>query len=125
MFSNSVIEHVGDGATQSRFASEAMRVGRRFWVQTPNRWFPVEQHMLTPFVHLMPRVLSALIVRRFTVWQWTHKPTEDRRQSYVEHFLRDIRLLTATDMRRLFPGAQIRKERFLLFTKSLIAWKND
>src|SRR5436190_77472 len=44
VFSNSVIEHVGGEKSQRQFASEVMRVGRGFWVQTPNRWFPVEQH---------------------------------------------------------------------------------
>src|SRR5262249_30258275 len=39
VFSNSVIEHVGDRASQERFAREVARVGRGFWVQTPNRWF--------------------------------------------------------------------------------------
>ena len=51
VFSNSVIEHVGDAQSQQRFAHEVARVGRAYWVQTPNRWFPVEQHLLTPFVH--------------------------------------------------------------------------
>src|SRR5947207_2206376 len=38
VFSNSVIEHVGDAASQERFAREVARVGRGYWVQTPNRW---------------------------------------------------------------------------------------
>src|ERR1017187_2845994 len=48
VFSNSVIEHVGDAQSQRAFAREVARVGRAYWVQTPNRWFPVEQHLLTP-----------------------------------------------------------------------------
>src|SRR5215471_15708696 len=40
VFSNSVIEHVGDAASQTRFAAEVARVGRAYWVQTPNRRFP-------------------------------------------------------------------------------------
>ena len=55
VFSNSVIEHVGDAASQRRFAREVARVGRAYWVQTPNRWFPVEQHLLTPLVHWLPK----------------------------------------------------------------------
>jgi hypothetical protein len=51
VFSNSVIEHVGDAGAQRRFAQELRRVGRRLWVQTPARWFPFEPHLLTPFVH--------------------------------------------------------------------------
>ncbi len=54
VFSNSVIEHVGDEGSQRRFARELARVGRAYWVQTPNRWFPVEQHLLTPLVHWLP-----------------------------------------------------------------------
>ncbi len=49
VFSNSVIEHVGDRANQKRFAEEVKRVGECYWVQTPNRHFPMEPHFLFPF----------------------------------------------------------------------------
>ena len=68
VFSNSVIEHVGDAESQRRFAREIVRVGRAYWVQTPNRWFPVEQHLLTPFVHWLPMRMQQAIVPRLTVW---------------------------------------------------------
>ncbi len=55
VFSNSVIEHVGSRDTQARFASEIARVGKLFWLQTPNRYFPIEQHLWTPLVHWLPR----------------------------------------------------------------------
>ena len=67
VFSNSVIEHVGNAQEQCRFAEEIRRVGRSYWVQTPNRWFPVEQHLLTPLIHWLPRRLQRLLVPRFTV----------------------------------------------------------
>src|SRR5687767_9846671 len=51
VFSNSVIEHVGDRERQKGFAEEIARVGRRFFVQTPSRTFPFEPHFLTPFIH--------------------------------------------------------------------------
>jgi SAM-dependent methyltransferase len=121
VFSNSVIEHVGDTASQERFAREVARVGRAYWVETPNRWFPVEQHLLTPLVHWLPRSWQAAIVRRGTVWSALAHPTPDRRDFYIEHFLRDIHLLGVGELQRLFPGARIVRERFLGVTKSLIA----
>ena len=123
VFSNSVIEHVGGADAQSRFAREVMRVGNGYWVQTPNRFFPIEMHLLTPLVHLLPRGLRAWIVRRFTVWQWIHRPTPDRRHFYVEHFISDIRLLSTAQLQELFPDAVILRERFLAFTKSLISFR--
>jgi len=121
VFSNSVIEHVGDGASQQRFAQEVARVGRTYWVQTPNRWFPVEQHLLTPFVHWLPKSLQAAVVRRGTVWGALTRASADRREFYIEHFLRDVKLLSPTEVRALFPGARLIRERFLGLTKSLIA----
>jgi SAM-dependent methyltransferase len=121
VFSNSVIEHVGDSASRERFAREVARVGRAYWVQTPNRWFPVEQHLLTPLVHWLPKSWQAAIVRRGTVWSALTRPTPDRRDFYIEHFLRDIHLLGTGELKRLFPGSRIIRERFLGLTKSLIA----
>ena len=43
-FSNAVIEHVGGREEQRRFVAEALRVARRAFVTTPNRWFPLEVH---------------------------------------------------------------------------------
>jgi ubiquinone/menaquinone biosynthesis C-methylase UbiE len=121
VFSNSVIEHVGDAASQERFAREVARVGRAYWVQTPNRWFPVEQHLLTPVVHWLPKPWQRAIVPRFTVWAAITRASEDRRRFYLEHYLSDVKLLGAGELRTLFPGARIIRERFLGVTKSLVA----
>ncbi len=121
VFSNSVIEHVGDAASQRRFAGEVARVGRRYWVQTPNRRFPVEQHLLTPFIHWLPARWQRAIVPRFTVWGALVRVTPDRRRFYLEHYLEEVRLLDAAQVRHLFPDARVVRERFLGITKSLIA----
>ena len=50
VFSNAVIEHIiGDGK-QAQFARELMRVGRSWFVTTPNYWFPLEPHYHLPFI---------------------------------------------------------------------------
>jgi ubiquinone/menaquinone biosynthesis C-methylase UbiE len=121
VFSNSVIEHVGDAASQERFAREVARVGRAYWVQTPNRWFPVEQHLLTPVVHWLPGSWQRAIVPRFTVWAAVARVGEDRRRFYLDHYLSDVKLLGAGELRRLFPGARVIRERFWGVTKSLVA----
>jgi len=41
------------------FASEVRRVARSYWVQTPNRFFPIETHLWMPFVHLLPKAWCA------------------------------------------------------------------
>ncbi len=58
VFSNAVIEHVGRREQQRRFVEESLRVARRAFITTPNRWFPVEVHTLLPLVHWLPDSLS-------------------------------------------------------------------
>ena len=117
VFSNSVIEHVGDAAAQQRFARELRRVGRRLWVQTPARSFPFEPHLLTPFVHWLPRAWQRRLLRWGTLWGWIARPGPEQ----VERFLRETRLLGGREMRDLFPDCEIRRERFLGLTKSYVA----
>jgi hypothetical protein len=123
VFSNSVIEHVGSRDSQERFAREVARVGRRFWVQTPNRWFPVEQHLLTPLVHWLPRRWQRAVVPRCNLWSLLVPVTPDRRRFYIDHYLSDVRLLSAGEVRALFPKAKVIRERFLGWTKSLVAFQ--
>ena len=54
-WSNAVIEHVGDREHQLKFIAEMARVARRVFFTTPNRYFPIEVHTLTPFVHWCPK----------------------------------------------------------------------
>ena len=121
VFSNSVIEHVGGPESQQRFARETLRVGNCCYVQTPNRWFPVETHLLTPFLHWLPKPWQQALVPRFTIWGLVSGAVGERREFYLNHYLREVRLLDAREMRDLFPGAAVHRERFLGWTKSLIA----
>ncbi len=121
VFSNSVIEHVGDVESQRRFARELARVGRAWWVETPNRWFPVEQHLLTPLVHWLPRRWQRKIVPRWNVWSALARVSADRREFYIQHYLSEVRLLSAGELRALFPQGRILHERFCGVTKSLVA----
>jgi len=116
-FSNSVIEHVGNAGDQQLFAREIARVGVRYYVQTPNSRFPVEPHVITPFIHFLTKKWQRRLLRNFTVWGLLTRPTAE----YCENFLRHVRLLDRKQLRGLFPEAQIHQEKFLGLTKSLIA----
>ncbi len=103
-WSNSVIEHL-DPADRPRFAAEVRRVAGRYFVETPNRWFPVEPHVLLPAFQFLPRAA------RQRLW----------RLGVSDDPFTDIRLIDAAELRRLFPDARIVRERFGPLTKSLIA----
>jgi len=113
VFSNSVIEHVGDFDRQRRFATECVRCGKAFFVQTPNRWFPIDLHTFYPFLHWLPqRVFRRLI-------KYSPRMLFSGRAELVE--LENTYLLGKKEMQQLFPGAKIVEEKFLGITKSLIA----
>jgi SAM-dependent methyltransferase len=62
-WSNAVIEHVGGRQRQVEFLKELKRVGRRCFVTTPNRWFPVEIHSRVPLLHYLPKNIFDLFLR--------------------------------------------------------------
>jgi Methyltransferase domain len=116
-YSNSVIEHVGNWNSQVQFANEIRRMAPSYYVQTPNRRFFFEPHLVTPFIHFFPKRLQAILLRNFTVWGLIARPSTE----YVKWFLDTTQLLTVKQVRALFPDAEIRREMWLGMTKSIIA----
>ena len=87
VYSNAVIEHVGGRERQEAFVREAVRVGRRVFVTTPNRWFPIEVHTRLPLVHWLPE-----------------GPAGRAYDLAGKSWARENRLLGPSDLRVLFPG---------------------
>lgn len=116
-FSNSVIEHLFTWESQQAMAREVRRVARAYWVQTPNFWFPIEPHFLTPAWHWLPTDVRVALLRRRRFGQRGPYPVEAQARRMVE----EIRLLTGSEMRRLFPEATIMRERFGGLVKSFVA----
>ena len=100
VFSNAVIEHVGGRERQRRLVSEAIRVGRRVFITTPNRLFPVEVHTRLPFVHWLPDALAHRAYR-----------------AAGKEFATDVQLLSRRSLAALFPG----RVRVVSFGLTLVA----
>lgn len=115
--SNSVIEHVGGWDDFQRFAANVRRLAPRYYVQTPNYWFPFEPHFRVPGFQYLPKsVRRAMITRRAWGYMPRAKSPEEARETIDHH-----RLLSAREMRRLFPDARILREKLAGLSKSLIA----
>lgn len=140
VFSNSVIEHVGGDWEQQKMASEIMRVGKAYFVQTPNLYFPIESHSCIPLFQFMPMRLRALLLyyfdltgggiqrtmqawkARLTLKRFDRLPCEswERCVSRVE----GLRLLSGRKFKNMFPGSQMYQEKCLGLTKSFILYTN-
>lgn len=111
VFSNSVIEHVGDHEKQVQFAAEVKRLGRSYWVQTPSKYFPLEAHSGMPFWWFYPERL-----RQYFIAGWRRKLPD-----WTE-MIEGTRVLDLNQLQRLFPGSEIKTERLLGIPKSYIAY---
>ena len=116
-FSNSVIEHVGTLYDQMAMAREVRRVSKAYLVQTPNRYFPLEPHYLLPLWQFYPKALRRMLHTRFMLG-WMKRQT-DPLLALAE--IEQVRLLNIGEMQRLFPDAEISRERIGPLTKSIIA----
>lgn len=118
VFSNSVIEHLEGREAQTRMAGEVMRVGKRYFIQTPNYWFPLEPHFLVPGFQWLPADLRVWAIRHFALGWYPKIPDLAMARSQINH----VCLLKKSELSSLFPEACIYEEKILGLTKSFIAY---
>ncbi|MBW4634651.1 MAG: class I SAM-dependent methyltransferase [Iphinoe sp. HA4291-MV1] len=118
VFSNSVIEHVGSFQDQLQMSREVMRVGKRYFIQTPNLYFPIEPHFIFPFFQFLPVGLRVFLLNHFDLG-WIQKiPDKEKAKEMVT----GIRLLSKMELAKLFPKSNMYEEKFLGLTKSFTAY---
>jgi predicted SAM-dependent methyltransferase len=117
VFSNSLIEHLYTKENQFKMANEAMRVGKYFFIQTPNRDFPIEPHFKFPFFQFLPESLQIFLQTKTGL---INGQRYDR--SYAEEIVKEIKLLTEREMKAFFPKSKLYVERFLGLPKSFVAY---
>ena len=111
--SNSVIEHLYNFENQKKMASEIVRVGRKYIVQTPNKYFFIEPHYLLPFFDIIPEKLKYLILTKTKLSRlkkWDKK--------FASQYIKEIRLMSLREMKELFPNSKIYFEKFIGMNKS-------
>ena len=117
VFSNSVIEHVGGLDDQFRMATEIRRVGRFYFVQTPNRYFPVEPHFQFPCFQFLPRWSQLALLTRFSLGAYPRAGSTVQARDWVD----EIRLLSRKEFAGMFPEARVVSEPFWGLSKSFMA----
>ena len=115
VFSNSVIEHVGNNTDQVAFAQECLRVGKNIYIQTPNRWFPIETHLVTLFIHWLPKKwfnkLSFISIRYLFLL---------RNPQQFNDIVSGIDLVDRQQLELFFPQRKIIVERLFGLAKSFV-----
>ncbi|KXK55298.1 MAG: Methyltransferase domain protein [Chlorobi bacterium OLB5] len=67
VFSNSVIEHIPTAEGRQRMADEIKRVGKSYFIQTPNYYFPFEPHFLLPLFQYYPKRFKIFLLTHFNI----------------------------------------------------------
>ena len=97
VFSNAVIEHVGNQSAQLRFINEMLRVSRNVFFTTPNRWFPIETHSNQLFRH----------------WNRDHFDRWARKNNQHWHSADRLRLLGFSDLVDLLEKSEAKEYRIV------------
>lgn len=108
---NALIEHVGNFDCQQALSEEIHRIGRRYFVTTPWKGFPIELHYQLPLYQFVPKKIQQMISKNFAVG-WYQKGEWE-----------SIYLLWHYQMKALFPDATVIKHRVSVWPETLIAYK--
>jgi hypothetical protein len=119
VYSNSVIEHLYSKEAQRKMASEVRRVGRNYFVQTPNFYFPMEPHWVFPFFQFLPFYLRVALTYWFDLGHYKKAATWQEAKRRVN----EVRLMTESEMCELFPDGKVYKEMLFGLKKSVSLYR--
>ncbi len=108
-FSNSVIEHLGTKENQQKMAAEMKRVGKFGYLQTLNKYFPIEPHFVFPFFQFLPHAITEFLVMHFN---FMYVGRIARTKEEAHSIVTEIRLIGKKNYRHYFPKGISTKKRF-------------
>jgi len=106
VYSNAVLEHLPGPNFVERFAAEVRRVGKGWFITTPNLWYPVDPHYHLPLVQFLPQSTQRSLVKRLGKTPYDH-----------------LQLLTKQQLRRLFPVGEVVACWVTFYPETLIAYR--
>jgi hypothetical protein len=115
VFSNALIEHVGNFRRQRLLADFILSASVQHWVQTPSPLFPLEAHCNVPFWWLLP-----LSYRKKMISDWYRGGSP-----FTARQMASTRPIWASRLRQLFPNSRLSVEYFLGFPKSEIVYRRN
>ncbi len=124
IFSNSFIEHLSDRAEQRKLAAEIVQSGKPYFIQTPNKFSPVDPHFpssLVPFFAVYPRALQAALLTRSGLSGGHRYPSFAAAQTALQYY----NPLGVADVRGLFADAAIEIERPMGVPMSILAYRGS
>jgi hypothetical protein len=95
-------------------------VGKHYFIQTPNRYFPLEPHWLFPFFQFLPYSFQIFLTKNFSLGHYPKTRSFEKAKLRVD----EVKLLNETEMELLFPQCKIYREDFFGLVKSITSYSN-
>lgn len=120
IFSNSLIEHLTSRQLQVNLARNITECGRPYFIQTPNKYSPIDPHFprpYVPFFAIYPKPLQARLLTMGALGSGSAASSFDAAMTRLQHY----HPLGRSEMRGLFPSARIVMERPMGVPMSIVA----
>jgi hypothetical protein len=116
--SNATIEYVGSFHNQLKFIYECKRISKKYvFIQTPNRFFPLDLHTFLPLIHWLPKKIHRIILKKLGFNFYSKE--------------KNLNLLSKNDLKKVCDRLSIKKYKiieydflFFIFNLILIIKKN-
>ena len=94
--SNATIEHVGSFENQVSFVREMIKISKEsVFIQTPNRFYPIDFHTILPFIHWLPKKIHRKVLKLL------------KKDFYSKE--ENLNLLTTKELKKIFEILKIKK----------------
>ena len=99
-------------------ANEIKRVGKKYFVQTPNLYFPIEPHFLFPLFQFLSIDIKVWLLRNFSMG-WYPKISD--KQEAID-LATNTKLLSKKKLQNLFPNSNLYAEQVFGLSKSFVVY---